>query len=188
MIPDIDLKNDHSSGLPITEIWLPINGYGIAYEVSNYGRVLSNLRSTTSGPLILKPFIDHNGYEIVSLRKEGKYFKTRVNRLVADHFVPERCGPVVNHIDGLKRNNFYLNLEWTTQINNVRHAYLSNLINHAGENNSKSKFTWRQVQIIREAIAAGHLQKDIAIYFNVGHTTICSINTRATWKNPPFIY
>jgi len=65
-----------------------------------------------------------NGYYYVCLSKNGKVRKFKVNRLVAQAFIPNPDNkPFVNHIDGDKLNNNVNNLEWCTQSENMLHAY-----------------------------------------------------------------
>ena len=54
----------------------------------------------------------------------GKPKNCRVNRLVAQHFLPNPDNlPEVNHIDGNKENNHVSNLEWTDRSRNVKHSF-----------------------------------------------------------------
>ena len=61
---------------------------------------------------ILKPEI-RTGYYSVDLMKNGKRYKFRVHRLVAEAFVanPDNL-PMINHKDEDKLNNLASNLEW----------------------------------------------------------------------------
>ena len=61
---------------------------------------------------ILKPEI-RRGYYSVDLMKNGKRYKFRVHRLVAEAFVanPDNL-PMINHKDEDKLNNLASNLEW----------------------------------------------------------------------------
>lgn len=61
---------------------------------------------------ILKPEI-RNGYYSVDLMKNGKRYKFRVHRLVAEAFInnPDNL-PQVNHKDEDRLNNLASNLEW----------------------------------------------------------------------------
>lgn len=65
--------------------------------------------------------IDKDGYYTVTLWKDGKYYFKRINRLVAEAFIPNYKGlPIVNHKDENKKNNHVDNLEWcTVSYNNI---------------------------------------------------------------------
>lgn len=94
------------------EIWADIEGYGGKYQVSTWGRV----RSFKTGDCrILKPYKNKKGYLKIGLMKDGIYHKHRVNRLVAQTFIPNwQHLPEVNHKDGDKSNNSVTNLEWVS--------------------------------------------------------------------------
>lgn len=107
------------------EIWRAIIGYEGLYEVSNWGRVKSLPRNTTSGK-ILKPIKDKDGYLYVCLCKDGKVKNLRVHRLVGmafpdlvDWATDAKGRPFeeleINHKkEGLmgKVNNHVSNLQW----------------------------------------------------------------------------
>lgn len=118
------------------EIWKSINGYKGFYEVSNYGRVRSLDRivyfKNNKGSRLYKGKIlkqkYHNGYAMVNLNKNKKLEVKYVHRLVAEHFLPNPNNlPCVNHIDGVKCNNYIKNLEWCTYSRNNLHALSNNL-------------------------------------------------------------
>lgn len=82
-----------------------------------------------------------------------------IHRLVAEAYLPDWNKDLqVNHIDGNKANNHYLNLEMCTQSENMRHAFKTGLItaNHCkGENSSKAIFTNKQaLEILNELKSA----------------------------------
>lgn len=111
------------------EIWKPISEYDFLYEISNMGRVRSlkkwdvNSKSFIPCMNILKPTDNGNGYLIIGLRKGGKRKNYYIHRLVAQEFLSnDRNLKCVNHIDYDKRNNTVENLEWCTQLDNVRHS------------------------------------------------------------------
>ena len=99
------------------------------YQVSNFGNVKSLDRITFDSVRKqvkklkgrpLKSALDTRGYECVVLTKKGKQKTHRVHNLVAIAFCEGyKDGLVVNHKDENKRNNFYMNLEWCTQMENV---------------------------------------------------------------------
>lgn len=109
-------------------MWKDINGYEGLYQVSDDGRVKSAYRSGYDGRVvnerILKPCPVGSGYLTVCLRKDGKTRRKYIHRLVGECFVDNPYGlPVINHVDGDKRNNNYQNLEWVTYSRNNQHAY-----------------------------------------------------------------
>lgn len=84
------------------------------YIISDTGIVTSSHNNN-----VLSPKINPNGYLVVKL--DG--VQLSVHRLVAKHFIPNPYDyPQVNHIDGNKHNNSYLNLEWVTSERNNNHA------------------------------------------------------------------
>lgn len=90
------------------EIWADIEGYEGKYKVSTWGRV-------ANGERIVSQWINHKGYSKVTLYKGNDKKNFRVNRLVAQAFIPNWLNyPEVNHKDGNKRNNSITNLEWVT--------------------------------------------------------------------------
>ena len=110
--------------MPI-EFWKPVVGYEGLYEISSFGRVKSLPKYVNAShrgfvgkrllpEKIMKPS-NCFGYLIVALRKDGKYKKIRVHRLVAQAFIPNPENlPCVNHKDENTLNNKIENLEWCT--------------------------------------------------------------------------
>lgn len=100
------------------EIWKDIEQFEGKYQISTWGRV----RNAQTGT-ILKPYTNSKGYLKVYFYKDGKKYKMRINRLVAQAFIPNPHNlPQVNHKDGNKENNSYTNLEWMTNRDNTLHA------------------------------------------------------------------
>lgn len=107
-----------------TEIWVPAIGFENKYEVSNYG----NVRKYNGRIFTPKPA--NNGYYRTALGMQRDY----THRIVAKHFIKNPSNlPEVNHIDGNKANNFYLNLEWVDRKQNCEHASQTGLINRTSE-------------------------------------------------------
>lgn len=122
----------------MTEIWKAITNYEELYEVSNLGRVKSIERKVNNGfggrkvrERILKNIKDGAGYEHLRLCKDGHGKTFRIHRLVAIAFIsnPQKK-PEVNHKNGVKTNNFWKNLEWTTPKENSQHAWINGLSNN----------------------------------------------------------
>ena len=88
------------------------------YEVSNYGNV-RRIGSKSN----LKPSNQKNGYLALCLYSKNTQHKRYVHRLVAEVFLGEVQGMVINHKDGNKVNNTLQNLEIVTSSENNKHAY-----------------------------------------------------------------
>ncbi len=88
------------------------------YQIYNNGQIYTKKRNHYLKSSIIK------GYYSIDLYNNNRRKFHYVHILVARHFC-ENPGnkPIVNHIDGDKLNNHYTNLEWTTQLENVRHAH-----------------------------------------------------------------
>lgn len=111
------------------EEWKAVPEYEGLYEASNYGRIRSLARKTTSGR-VLKQYVNSvNGYCYVSLSKDNVIKQKRVHRLVYHAFTgtnpPGRYdkNATIDHIDGDKTNNKLDNLEMCTQSENQKRAF-----------------------------------------------------------------
>lgn len=94
------------------EVWKKIDGFP-GYKVSNKGNV--------SGPRkkCLKLVDGGQGYLKVTLSRFGKHVDKRVNRLVAQAFLPNPGNlPIVMHLDNKRSNNQVENLAWGTHKEN----------------------------------------------------------------------
>ena len=106
----------------IKEVWKPINlePFNKSHLISNYGKI-----KVIKTGRILKQRFDKDGYYQVNLYYQGLELTKKVHRLVALTFLEKgyKDNFVVNHIDGIKTNNFVGNLEWTTVSGNTQHAF-----------------------------------------------------------------
>lgn len=130
------------------EDWKYIKGFEGIYIISNRGRVISMTRTVLIkkskkggyGKRIQKGTIIKTvklkiGYEKVCIHKNGTDLDISIHRLVALHFIPNNENkPQVNHLDGIRNNNLWYNLEWTTISENHLHAY-----KYLGRTNPASK-------------------------------------------------
>jgi len=112
--------------------WKDIKGYEGVYIISNDGEIKSLTREipTKNGKFfikkgqIIKTQKNKNGYYIVCLYKNNIREAKYVHRLVAEHFCKkEKDKNTVNHKDGNKENNSFLNLEWCSYSDNNKHCY-----------------------------------------------------------------
>lgn len=116
------------------EKWKDIVNYEGIYEVSNLGNIKSLSRTILrngkypylSKERILNKAIDANGYNVVSLYKNGKQKTCKVHQLVAQSFLNHFSlgyEVVVNHINFIKTDNKVENLEIVTarENSNLKH-------------------------------------------------------------------
>lgn len=112
--------------------------YKLLSELAEYENV-TNYRIYEDGQVynintnrFLKCSSDSKGYKILDLRTfDCKIKHPKVHRLVAKLFVPNPNNkPQVNHINGIKTDNRYENLEWVTNDENRLHAINNGLMNH----------------------------------------------------------
>lgn len=89
------------------------------YYISNYGRIYN-----VNKEIIMKTLKKVNGYEFITMvSDDSKAHKIPIHRLVAYFFINKyENKKVINHIDENKYNNYYKNLEITTQKENIRHS------------------------------------------------------------------
>ena len=131
------------------EVFVDIVGEDIIeyYMISNYGRIFNKY-----GNYFLKTELSNSGYERACLMlKEFGSKKYSVHRLVMNAFEPVHDPEknYVNHINGIKTDNRYSNLEWCTP------AYNSNeqFYRHLRQNNSnQAKITEADVHQICKLI------------------------------------
>ena len=116
------------------------------YKIDENGNVFS-VRNNK----FLNTTVFPNGYEYVHLcNGKAKTKLLRVHRLVAEAFIPNPNDlPQVNHKDGNKLNNSVENLEWCTNLENMRHSIETGLRAVKGENNPSAKLTAKDVENIR---------------------------------------
>lgn len=175
-------------GILYEENWKGIIGYENYYRVSSFGRIKAlSIRKKrgrfyhTQSEKIVKIRPGSRGYVKVHLCVNGKRKDFNVHRLVATAFV-ENPGnkEQVNHIDGVKTNNFYKNLEWNTPLQNIHHAMSTGLADNNGEKGGLSKLKNADVLFIRESnLSYSVLSKKFGVYIS----TIQKIRSRHTWKH-----
>lgn len=104
------------------------------YDIYEDGSVYSHYSNK-----FLKPD-NVRGYLQYTLTVDNKQKRYKCHRLVAMLFLdlPQNYETlVVNHIDGNKLNNYYLNLEWCTYDYNNYHARINGLNNISKSNSER---------------------------------------------------
>lgn len=173
------------------EEWKQIQGLPVDfYYVSSEGKVKTIDHFDCIGRYklghIVKQSFDRYGYKRVCFQlKVGdkiKFYNKFVHRLVAEAFIPNPKGyNQVNHIDGNKEHNYVGNLEWCDAKHNVKHAYTHKL-RPTGELTRQARFTNTEVLEIRNMLANGISQAQIAKYFGCPYSTIKNIARKRSWN------
>lgn len=141
-------------------------------EASNFG----NIRNNKTG-IIYSKWINKHGYELVSLsNQKRKHYQ--VHRLIMESFAGE-SEMQVNHKDFNRTNNRIDNLEYMSQLENIK--YSKNNDRYIGSLNS-AIITFEIAEEIRKRIHLGEKQKDLAKEFKISPQTVCDINKRRIWN------
>lgn len=118
------------------EEWKDIKGYENIYQISNFGNVrsfINNKGKLRKQPLILKSYLDNDGYKIIRLSKNGKQKVFKIHRLVAKYFIENiENKPMIDHIDTNRQNNYYKNLRWVTSKENSNNINTINNLKNVG--------------------------------------------------------
>ena len=177
-----------------TEKWIDVNEWIGYYQISNFGNVRSldrTIFNKGNGAIckqkgrLLKPNNTKFGYSYVGFFKSGeKNAKSiYIHKLVATHFCDGyELGLEVNHIDGIRNNNHYKNLEWVTRSENIRDSYKRNGSRN-GELGSNSKLKNKDIGIIASLYDFGVSQYIISKSFGVSQATISNLIKNKTFKN-----
>ncbi len=116
------------------EIWKPVPGFAESYASSNLGRVqrVTACRNRR-GPHVLSQCCGNiSPYPRVTLAVNGTMKTFTVHTLIAASFLgPRPVGMVINHKDGDPTNNAVDNLEYCTQLQNIRHSIAAGRSNPA---------------------------------------------------------
>lgn len=123
-------------------------------------------------------FVNHKGY----LMKYIKGGAVRVHQIMAVLKYGEECvGKQVNHINGIKTDNSFDNLELMTLAENIAHGYANGLyVGNQGENSPHAKLTEDGVRFIRSSELTN---AELSEILNVSRRTILGVRKGETWKH-----
>lgn len=130
----------------------------------------------------LTPDIGKFGYHRIFLSKNKSSKRLLIHRIVAIHFIKKIKGKdFVNHKNGIKSDNSYLNLEWVTRSENTLHGYRERLLNREGSKNCSAKLKEEDIPTIRNLNMAGKNLKYISNKFGVSENAIYKILNGSRW-------
>lgn len=151
------------------------------YYVSDTGLI----KNQNTGK-IMKQATDKKGYRRICLTLNGKKYTKKVHILVAKAFVKNLKPNVfdqVNHKDGNKSNNNYINLEWVNNSLNGIHAYKVGLKQALiGETNGNNLFSEDQIKLVCQMLENKISPKEISLTTNVSIHVIHKIREQKIWK------
>lgn len=155
-----------------------IPGYEGHYEITENGKIWS-FKSNR----FLKPYLNSRGYYCQCLSLNGASTLRPTHQWVFISYVGSlKKGFQINHIDGVKTNNHYTNLEMVTPKENTQHAWSNGLVPiRYGSETPWAKLKETDIPKIRALYKQGFKQKEIAKQFAVNRTTITKILTNKSW-------
>ncbi len=165
------------------ERFCPVKNFEGRFWISDFGRIVSHDHRKNTIKF-LRPHIDGEGYFATQLRMKPFNRKVRVHILTAEHWV-EKKDPShtwVNHLTGVKLNNYYKDLEWTTPAGNCKHAVDAGLHNLKGEKHPMRKMTESKVRDIRELYKLGITQQQIGNIYGICRRQAGDIINRKNWS------
>lgn len=167
------------NGIKHVEGWKDVPFFVGVYMVSSFGRIKNRHGR------IRRSFPDKDGAPKVYLilKNVGKNFV--VARLVATVFVGNFDGnPIVCHKDDNPKNNFYQNLFWGTQLDNMKDKCNKGRQANGEKNGGGCKLKEKQIPQIRNKYATGlYSYEDIGKEFGVSSSTVYNIVIRKRWKH-----
>ena len=130
----------------------------------------------------MKPQDNGKGYKKITLTIKGKQIQKYVHRIIAELFCenPNNYNQV-NHKDGNKANNNYLNLEWCNNSINQIHAHQSGLKSN-GNDLWNGRFSKEDIEYIFDLNKEGKKQIWIANHMNCSKSTISEILSGKRYK------
>ena len=161
-----------------------LNGEKTKYKVSDDGKVKNTERN---GALLSLNTIDRYGYVQVSLSHKNKQHTKTLHTLVANAFlVKPDWANQVNHKNGNKKDNNYINLEWTDGKGNIQHAYRTGLHDNVaiGGRHGLNVYSEKDIRKVCELLEKGKATvKSISEKTSVPKSTICDIIAKKYWTH-----
>lgn len=174
----------------LEEQWRPLPSDD-KYLVSTWGNVLIKNYKCHKGEgrtvpaairLIEGTGTTWDGYQSTMIRGKCKL----IHQLVGETFIPNPIGyRQINHKDGDKANNYFENLEWSSQSYNCIHSYTigtNPVEKKRGVLNGRAKLDDLQVRVIK-TLYPKISQVKLGRYFNVSQGMISAIVRGANWTH-----
>lgn len=162
------------------EIFKPIKGYEDIYFVSENGNIKNEKFNR-----FLKPEKTKNGYFRVALSKKDIKKRYYVHTLVAKAFIGDKpIGKQINHKNGSKTDNRFLNLEYVTGSENMLHSVKNGFSpKRNGSKNGRAKLNEIQIKEIRKKYDIGkYSNRVLAKEYGISESHMSNILSKNFWK------
>lgn len=143
------------------------------YEIFSDGVIFKNNKPINTS-------LTNKGYLQCFLKNKHRL----VHRIIASYFIPNPDNlPQVNHKDGNKLNNDVNNLEWITNLENIRHSFeIGARQSQKGGTNYNAKLTETEVIKIKKKLKT-KCKKKLVKEYNISLSTIYNIEAGRSWKH-----
>jgi len=158
----------------LEEMWVPVRGHEGYYDVSNMGRIRSNIIRRYKYPHILNGSKMTNGYLQVFFRTPNNRKQELIHRVVALHFLKEPPKHkdkrlVVDHINGIRSDNRASNLRFVTDRFNCTYGKRKDSVSfsskYPGVSFKKDHKKWRALILVeKKSIHLGYFDKEEDAY------------------------
>lgn len=173
------------------EVWRDIPDYVGMYQVSNSGRVRSLDRKVTYSTgatrvhkgRVLKCAPDKDGYNIVSLCRNGSQLTFRVARLVLIAFRGNQDDLQVCHGNGINSDDRLMNLRWGTAEENNNDKMIHGTVARGAANGGGNKLDEKTVVDIVRLVNSGIQQKLVASKYGISPSMVCRIMNGEKWAH-----
>lgn len=156
-----------------------VDGVTFNHSINQHGVIIH-----TETKRVRRPSIDKDGYERVTLYKDGIIKNFIIHRLVGLMFIPNmnvKKYDQINHKDGNKRNNTATNLEYCDSQMNIDHAFETGLRCNYGTNSNLNKYNEDKIKTICGLLEKGYQNQYIAKAVGVSKTLVGDIKRGLCW-------
>ena len=153
------------------------------YKYKGYGCDADGTLYSTKGKRRI--VIHHTGYQTTSVRRDRRTKQYRAHRFVVECVTgkPIPPGMVVNHLDGIKFNNAYSNLEICTLSENTQHAFAIGAMKPmVGEKNGNARITVDVVRNVIRDCAVNPSNIEVGLKYKLDPKHISLIRNKKRWK------
>lgn len=175
------------------EVWKDIPEFNGAIQISTLGEVRYTCNHWYSGKNhnvlkyrnpVIKGKIDKDGYPVVHIRINNKTKYRSIHRLSCLTFHPNpENKPQVNHKDLNKLNTYFMNYEWNTAGENVRHSLANQTIKRNPPRGIKQPKAKLNDEMVRKIRNSGLSSRKLGKQFGISSGIICDIKNGKMWAH-----